>query len=996
MTPKILPSSSPADASVGGRPQAVNRAKSGARRVADILVLSLLTSLAASASATVLVNDTWKDSSRTDPASPTYSENGTDADADGNLESAWFRGGAGTISIVTNPPSTDQLLLGTVEDASSSSWTTYFTPEANPVTLVGPGDQFKITWVFTPSVINASNTSQGLRIGIVDSPAARLTADGTPGTAAYAGYDVALNFGTMFNRNGALQLEERAAPATASAFLSASSSWTSLGNVGTRGQEGFLSGSNYTFTFTATLVSGGALEVIASVSGANIGGTGFLSFTNTDATPNSLAFDTFGLRPSSGAVSATNFATRLFKVEYIPSCTPGNTYAVTGGGAYCPSDAGANVGLAGSQTGIGYQLKLGVADVGTPVAGTGSGLNFGPQTAGTYTVVASNGTCFWNMTGSAVVTQNASPAITSQPSPSSAVNSTGDGRVFSVGATGTGLTYQWQHAGTNLLNGNGYSGVTTSNLTITLITATHTGVYDVVVSGTCSPPVTSDQVTLSIVDSPGLFYRSIASGNWSDNTIWEQSANGVSYVGAVAAPDNHASNILVQAGHIITVASDVTVDQVTVQAGAKVSVTDGVLTINNSFAAVDFDVAGTLEVLAGIGGLNANPSSLRFSSGGQFNWNRLAAPIVPPATWLDGSLCRISATATNTDVFAAGISGQSYYDFVFDTTAGGQSRRCRFDINGTNTIMRRDLIINIPDTTNASVTLNNDTNAVLTVGRDVTFSTGSTVTSTKVALNNVAGASYIFRVGRNFTASGVLDGFGSSSTFIEFNGTGTQTLTLPLGGNLINRGSMNWTVKSGSTVALGSQIDGFNSFTNQGTLTFNANTIAGGTTLAFNAGGVVNAHGTNYIATNLNTFVAGGTVNLGTLPPLAVGNTFQFIDAITYAGTFGTLLPATPDGTHVWDVSQLNTAATLTVANSAGGPATNPTNIVSSFSGGNVTLSWPTDHIGWTLQTQTNSRAVGLTPATNTWFNVSGSTTTNSVAFPVSTANPTVFFRLKL
>jgi len=39
---------------------------------------------------------------------------------------------------------------------------------------------------------------------------------------------------------------------------------------------------------------------------------------------------------------------------------------------------------------------------------------------------------------------------------------------------------------------------------------------------------------------------------------------------------------------------------------------------------------------------------------------------------------------------------------------------------------------------------------------------------------------------------------------------------------------------------------------------------------------------------------------------------------------------------------------------------------------------------------------VGLTPATNTWFNVSGSTTTNSMAFPVSPATPTVFFRLKL
>ena len=51
-----------------------------------------------------LVNDTWLDGTRTDPASPTYAENngifGGDADLDGNLESAWFRGGAGTFDPV--------------------------------------------------------------------------------------------------------------------------------------------------------------------------------------------------------------------------------------------------------------------------------------------------------------------------------------------------------------------------------------------------------------------------------------------------------------------------------------------------------------------------------------------------------------------------------------------------------------------------------------------------------------------------------------------------------------------------------------------------------------------------------------------------------------------------------------------------------------------------------------------------------------------------------
>ncbi|MEI9962606.1 MAG: hypothetical protein WDM76_16265 [Limisphaerales bacterium] len=98
--------------------------------------------------AVVLVNDTWQDGMRTDPASPVYSENGTDTDADGDLESAWFNTG-GTLT-----PSPGHL-VGTMpaNGTSSASWTTYFTPEASPVTLANAGDALQVTWVFTPTTV---------------------------------------------------------------------------------------------------------------------------------------------------------------------------------------------------------------------------------------------------------------------------------------------------------------------------------------------------------------------------------------------------------------------------------------------------------------------------------------------------------------------------------------------------------------------------------------------------------------------------------------------------------------------------------------------------------------------------------------------------------------------------------------------------------------------------------------------------------------------------
>jgi hypothetical protein len=71
--------------------------------------------------------------------------------------------------------------------------------------------------------------------------------------------------------------------------------------------------------------------------------------------------------------------------------------------------------------------------------------------------------------------------------------------------------------------------------------------------------------------------------------------------------------------------------------------------------------------------------------------------------------------------------------------------------------------------------------------------------------------------------------------------------------------------------------------------------------------------------------------------------------------------------------------------------ATNPTNITFQVEANNLTLNWPSDHIGWQLQVQTNSIGQGL--GTN-WVDVSGSTTTNQMSFPIDPDNGNVFYRL--
>jgi hypothetical protein len=70
---------------------------------------------------------------------------------------------------------------------------------------------------------------------------------------------------------------------------------------------------------------------------------------------------------------------------------------------------------------------------------------------------------------------------------------------------------------------------------------------------------------------------------------------------------------------------------------------------------------------------------------------------------------------------------------------------------------------------------------------------------------------------------------------------------------------------------------------------------------------------------------------------------------------------------------------------------TSPTTLTFSVSGGLLTLSWPSDHTGWTLQAQTNNPA-GIN--TN-WVSVPGSTLTNQVVYPLNGTDGSVFYRLR-
>ena len=284
------------------------------RSCACATVATLL--LGSFASAQVLVRDTWKDGTDTDPAPPVYSEHGVDLDGDGDIESVWFQGGDGSLNPVgANGPLRGQFSAPTI--TSSASWTTYFTPGGSEVNLANNGDKLRVTWKYTPRNINngGTNTSQNFRFALVDTPndaANRLLINNAPGSAAYTGYAMFTNMSTTLGNSNPFRLMERGV--ASGDLLSTSGNWAPLANGATTGNDGYDNDAEYTMIWEVTR---NALDFDVSVAGPGIDGDGLAQVLFSDATPNGFVFDTFAVRPSGATTTAEIIDTSLFEVEFI-------------------------------------------------------------------------------------------------------------------------------------------------------------------------------------------------------------------------------------------------------------------------------------------------------------------------------------------------------------------------------------------------------------------------------------------------------------------------------------------------------------------------------------------------------------------------------------------------------------------------------------------------------------------------------------------------------
>jgi len=149
---------------------------------------------------------------------------------------------------------------------------------------------------------------------------------------------------------------------------------------------------------------------------------------------------------------------------------------------------------------------------------------------------------------------------------------------------------------------------------------------------------------------------------------------------------------------------------------------------------------------------------------------------------------------------------------------------------------------------------------------------------------------------------------------------------------------------------------------------------------------------TNDLITGLTSLTCAGTItvtNIGNAD-LVAGDTFKLFSSASYSGGFTTTNLPLLTGNLYW-TNRLAVDGTLAVVSPV---STTPVNLAVDATGTSLSLSWQPDHTGWRLLMQTGSLASGLSPDSNDWMTVLGSSSTNQVIVPFELMPPAGFYKL--
>lgn len=355
-----------------------------------------------------------------------------------------------------------------------------------PFTSVGT---FNAGNVFTAQLSNASGVFPGTTIGTLSAsgvdPSGTITATIPAGTLAGTGYRIRVVSsnpvvtGTDNTVNLTVQVPAAITtqPSTTVQNLCQGSAATALSVAAT--------GTTLTYQWYS--------NTTATTSGGTPVGTSSASYTPVTTATGTLYY--YCVVSAACGTSVTSNVSGAVNVTAIPSA-PAGTINVSAN----PSCGAATLTYSAPSATIYWQTTAAGTSTANPTTSSFTSL----ATAGTYTryVRELNGTCWGPATASASFTVIEPIAITVQPP--NRVITDGNNATFTVTATGSTPTYQWQvdtgSGFVDLVNGAPYTNVTTATLNITAAPITMNGyVYRCVVSGAAPcGSVTSNSGTLTV------------------------------------------------------------------------------------------------------------------------------------------------------------------------------------------------------------------------------------------------------------------------------------------------------------------------------------------------------------------------------------------------------------------------------------------------------------------------------------------------------------------
>lgn len=255
----------------------------------------------------------------------------------------------------------------------------------------------------------------------------------------------------------------------------------------------------------------------------------------------------------------------------------------------------------------------------------------------------------------------------------------------------------------------------------------------------------------------------------------------------------------------------------------------------------------------------------------------------------------------------------------------------------------------------------------LTLSAASTFTGNTTINAGTLALGfsgSVANSGNIFvAAGAVFDVSSVSGGY-----------------TLGAAQTLSGNGSVNGAVTANGTLLPGGASVGTLTFNND--LTINSNLVVKLNKSLVQSNDVISAPGGTLTNSGAGTLTV---TNVGTVA-LAVGDRFVLFSQPVSNGL--ALAIASPAG--VTFTNNLAVDGSLTVLTAAPSVATNPTNITFSASGGTLNLSWPLDHLGWVVQSNSANLAVP-----SDWHDVSNTASGTNYSVRINSAWTNVFYRLR-